>query len=145
MAVELILRPDLGKRPLRLKCRFKVEPQPSPRQLELAKNHCADLFVQEMAKQGFAYMSQFQFRITGPYVFMEPSSPPSPKRLRAKDMLPQVAQGARFLDEGETGVQEMPAILYTEYWEYELSAVFLHDTIMGEYALPHEEKEAFTA
>ena len=143
MTVELILRPDLGKRPLRLKCRFKIEPAPSPRQLEVAKNHCADLFVQEMAKQGFAYMSQFHFRITGPYVFMEPSLLPRPIRMRAKDMLPHVAQGARFLDEGATGAQEMPTIQYTEYWEYELSAVFLHDTILGEYALPHEEKEAF--
>ena len=81
MTVELILRPDLGKRPLRLKCRFKIEPQPSPRQLEVAKNHCADLFVQEMAKQGFAYMSQYRFRITGPYVFVEPTSLPKTRTL----------------------------------------------------------------
>ena len=54
-------------------------------------------------------------------------------------MLPQVMQGAKFRAEDVGGVMLVPDISATEFWDYDISAVFLHETILTEVPDRHEE------
>ena len=99
----------------------------------------AELFVRDMAKQGWVYDNRWGFRMTGPYPTIEPVTIHVPRRLSAREMLPYVAQGVRFLDQGGTVAGLMPRLGTSESWEYELAGVFVRDTVLVELPDLHEE------
>lgn len=139
-------RPDLGKTPYRLKCRFRVGAYPSERVLTEAKFRSFDLFVDAMAKQGFDYIGEssrlpedergVRMVFKGAHVAIMNMHRPK-RRLTSKEMLPQVMQGARFLPEEETHAAAVPHYTEVEFWDFELSAIFLRDTMLMEYVVPN--------
>ena len=143
MHPQLLLRPDLGKRPYRLHCRLRIEPFPTKDRLEREKVKVAEWFVADMAKEGWEYVSKFGFTLNPkPYMAVTPRSlSPVPRRLTAKEMLPAVMQGARFLGGPSDGVQIVEPLDATEWWEFDISAVFLRNTIVFEIPEQHEEEE----
>ena len=56
--LTLLIRPDLGYKPYRLKCRFIMPKHPSVPHLMTAKVEAAELFVRDMAKQGWEYLDK---------------------------------------------------------------------------------------
>ena len=152
MAVELLLRRDLGKGAYRLRCRFVIDAAPlSPwsrriweAELERMKVEVARRFVEDMTKQGFEYVDEHGFQMSGPY----PATPAPvqiqrPKRSGARAMLPAVMQGDRFRGNGVNGVSLVLPLAENDTWEYELAAVFVHPTLVIEYPYPHEEGGSF--
>lgn len=138
---NLLLRPDLGKKAYRLRCRFRVGAYPGARFLEKAKYAAGEQFIRDMQVRGWEYVDRYGFRMTGPYAPVEPTTihvirPPS-----SRNMLTAVAQGARFLptDQGSQA-QAMPVLHESENWEFELAGVFVHKTILTERPDPHEER-----
>ena len=150
MPVELLLRPDLGNKPYRLRMRFRVPAGPDHpwlkdlwrQTLDRAKYAAGEQFVADMAKRGWEYIEQYGLRMTGPYVAIDPMPRQKPpRRLSAREMLPGVMRGERFLPEPFVGPRNLPALAHSDSWEYELVGVFLHKTIVFEYPYPHEEQE----
>ena len=47
-------------------------------------------------------------------------------------MLPMILQGAKFRDEGGSMAINVPILSESENWEYELSGVFVHKTMLVE-------------
>ncbi len=142
MSVELLIRPDLGKRPYRLRCRFDIDAYPSERSLEKAKFAAAEMFVKDMKKQGFEYWEKHGFTMTGPYSAVDTITLPKRGKgpLPSKDIMAAVAAGYRpGQPSNSNGVKTVPLITETDRWAFELSGVFIHDTILTE--LP-DKKEA---
>ena len=144
-------RADLGKRPYRLKCRFQVPAGSGPGLLERAKYAAAEQFVADMAVRGYVYIGGssrlpadqrgFRMAFKGAHVEVM-TSIPKPKRLpSAREMQAAVMQGATFReDEKERStVKNVPHSSQSEFWDYELSAVFLHDTMLFDVPDSHEE------
>ncbi|KKN62516.1 hypothetical protein LCGC14_0511320 [marine sediment metagenome] len=145
---ELILRPDLGKRAYRLKCRFVIGAFPSERALEKGKYEAADLFVRDMAKQDFEYVDHYGFKMSGPFPATETVNLPSPSQQEqwhapSKDMIAAIHAGYQPERLAANGgyAKPVPLITETDAWEFELSGVFVHETILTEIPDPHEEKE----
>ena len=138
--VQVLIKPSLDKKPYRLRCRFKIERLPRLERLDREKVRLAEQFVRDMAAQGWVYDNRFGFRMTGPYPMIVPVTIHIPPRLSASQMLPYVAQGARFLDEGGTRAMTMPRLETSEYWEYELAGVFVRDAVLIEQPDLHEEE-----
>ena len=147
---ELLIRPDLGKRAYRLKCRFAMPAYPLPTWVENEKYKTAERFVSDMAKQGWEYdpgrlaPSERGFKLTGPYpktpILVLPSSVER-QRIDAHRDLAKVRAGDRMRDKGSDYVSTVPMIEESEYWEYEISAVFIRNTILVETPDSHEELE----
>ena len=137
--VQTLIRPSLDKRGYRLRCRFKIDAYPWPSVLGREKVRMAERFVRDMAKQGWVYDDRFGFHMTGPYPRIEPVTIHIGRRPSAREMLPYVVNGARFLDEGGTAAGTMPKLIESEYWEFELSAIFIRAAILVETAELHEE------
>ena len=141
--------PDLGKRPYRLKCRFQIPAGAGPRVLEKAKHVAAEQFIADMQVRGFSYIGEssrlpagqrgFRMAFKGAHVEIA-TSVSRPRVLSAREMLPAVMQGAAFRNEDRSPVQDVPHFTQCEYHDYELSAVFLHDTILTEVPDAHEER-----
>ena len=143
MVAELLLRPDLGKRAYRMKCRFLIGAFPSERMLEKAKYEAADLFVRDMAKRGWQYMGEHGFTMKGPFPATETVSLQSQGRwhIPSRELLPAASQGYGVRAAIDGGyARNVPMITETDSWEFELAGVFIHDTIMTEVPDPHEEK-----
>lgn len=139
MSNTLLFRPDLGKKGYRMKCRFKIEPHPTRDRLKQGALAAWDLFVTDMAKQGWEYLSSEAPRFRGPFA---PTAPMNVHRLRvptSQQMMAEVAQGARFLAGKETIAQSVLALTETEYWEYELALVFVRPVILMDVPDRHEE------
>ena len=96
------------------------------------KVRVAERFVKDMAAQGWVHDPRFGFRLTGPFPAIVPVTIHVPRTPSAREMLPYVAQGARFLDAGGTIAGMMPKITESEWWEYELAGVFVRDEILVE-------------
>ena len=136
---------DLGKKPYRLHCLVRVHERPSRDALTRAANQAAEVFIRDMAVQGWQHQPQYGFKLafkgaSVPYRDIDignkrPKRPPS-----AKEMLPGVAQGARFRSEDTPLAMAYPTLEESEYWDYDLSGVFLHTTILVEYPDAHEVK-----
>ncbi len=148
MATELILRPDLGKKPYRLKCRFVIGAYPSARALEKGKFEAADLFVRDMAKQDFDYVDHYGFKMSGPFPAVETVTLPSASQQErwhtpSAEMITAIRAGYQPEQLARNGgyAKSVPLISETDAWEFELSGVFVHDTILTEVPDPHEEKE----
>lgn len=135
----LIMRPTRDRKAYRLRARFKIEPFPSPFRLDREKVRVAERFVADMHKQGWEYIEGYGFKMSGPFPMIVPRTIPVRRMPTAREMLPRVARGERFLDDSETGVSIVPALAESEAWEYEIAGVFAREQIMTERADPHEE------
>lgn len=134
-------RPDLGKKAYRLHARFEIGAHPSGRQLEKAMHYWMDRFIEDMAKRGYEYVSKYPIEATFKGAYIAPVALPKPPRvLSAREMLPQIRQGAKFRAEEVPGVQTVPHFNQTAVWSYDLSAVFIHDAILMDVPDLHEEK-----
>lgn len=145
--LELLLRPDLGKKAYRLKCRFLIGAYPSERTLEKAKFHAADLFIQDLAKQGWENVSKHGFKMSGPFAAVQVINLPKRSQQErwhtpSKDMIAAVSAGYKPPPPPpESYVQTVPDVAESEDWEFELAGVFVHSTIMTELPDLHEERE----
>src|SRR3990167_1538400 len=138
----LLVRHTREKTPYRLRARFKIEPYPSPFRLDREKVKVAEQFVRDMHKQGWEYVESHGFKMTGPFPMVEPVTIRPRRTLTAREMLPRVARGERFLDDGDTGVSFVSSLGASEYWEYAIAAVFSREQILTERADAHEEELA---
>lgn|SRR3990167_7272440 len=136
----LIIKPNRDKRAYRLKCRFKIEPYPRVDRLEREKVRVAEMFVEDMKKQGWDYVERYGFSMAGPFPYVAPVTIHMPPPLSARGMVRNVAQGARYLDESGSMATEVPKLHATEWWEFELKGTFAREEILTERADPHEEK-----
>lgn len=90
-----------------------------------------------MRKQGFEYVSSHGFKMTGPYSATETVT--LPKRSAqpdwntpSRDLLQRI-QGDRPIRAADRSYASVvPRLDETEMWEFELSGVFLHETILTE-------------
>ena len=141
-------RPDMRKRAYRLHCRFQIEAYPAPGSLERARRATAEVFIEDMMKRGYDYVGEssrlppsergFRMEFKGSHIAV--TNPQKPKRvLSAKEMLPQVMQGNKFRATDRPAVMDVPDIDATEYWDFDLSCIFMHDTILSEIPDRHEE------
>ena len=144
--MELLLRPDLGKKAYRLRCRFVVGAHPSERTLEKAKYEAADLFVADMAKQGWQWLSKHSFRIRGPFPQVQTVTLPKASlqerwHVPSRELLPAISAGYPGpRPAGDGGYARLvPLMAETDAWEYELAGVFIRDTIQVEVPDAHEE------
>ena len=138
--MEVVVRPDLGKRPYRLHCHVTVEGGVRGSELHLAVGHCLDDFVRAMHQQGFEHVSSEPWRSHGmPKPHIKPMTLRRPARLSSRDMMPAVMQGARFRAGPETIALVVPRLEESELWDYDVSGVFLHDTILTDVPDLHEE------
>lgn len=144
----LLLRPDLGKKAYRLRCRFCIGAFPSEGSLEKAKRVAAEAFVTDMAKQGWSYLDHYGFKMTGPYPAIEVVQLPKRSQqerwhLRSADMMSAVTMGTRIGRIAQDGgyAKPVPLLAESDRWEFELAAVFAHETILTEYPDEHEENQ----
>lgn len=152
---QLLLRPSREKKAYRLKCRFKIEPCPSPlrdsmgharwmARLEREKVRVAERFVRDMHTKSPPWdnLPDYGFKMRGPFP-MVVIKPIHVKRMpSAREMLPAVAQGARFLDSGVSGVSDVPKLGESEWWEFEISGIFAREELLAEIPDAHEEERA---
>ena len=145
---ELLLRPDLGKRAYRLRCRFTVGAGISPDKLETAKMKTAELFVQDMRKQGWEYdPNRLEarlrgFTLKGPFSTTPITGAPSRlERVRfdAKRDLSRVLAGDNMRLPDIDYAITVPLLDESDTWEYEISAIFIRNTILTEVPDSHEE------
>ncbi len=140
MPPTLRLNPTREKKPYRLKCHLKIEPYPSRSRLEIEKVRIAERFVRDMHTQGWENLPGHGFKMAGPFPAVTPMDLHYTRIPTASEMLPGVMQGARFLDSGVEGVQLVPKIHESEWWEFEISGVFIRDELHIEQPERHEEK-----
>ena len=140
-APVLLQQAERGHKPYRLRCRFQIDPHPSQRRLDIEKVRIAERFVSDMRKHGWVHDGHWAFRMTGPYPKISPSPTIVPKRmLSARQMLAGVKEGMRFRDDGFKGAQAMPLLGTSDWWEFELSSVFVRPEIRVEIPKLHEEE-----
>ena len=138
--MQTIIRPSRDNKPYRLRCRFKIEPYPRMERLDREKVNVAERFVKDMHQQGWENDGRFGFKMTGPFPTVSPVTVRMPRIPTAKEMLPYVLNGARFLDKGEDTAQLVVPLMESESWEYELSGVFIRQQMMSEVPDLHEEE-----
>ena len=149
---ELLLRPSLERRAHRLKCRFPIDAAPIhpykraiwERELEKAKRKWAEWFIEEMRKEGWAYLDRYGFRMRGPFPQTVTSAPVKrpPWHIPTRDLIAAVRAGYRLPPPPDDGaVRSMPLLTETERWEFELTAMFSREALRIEIPDPHEEKE----
>ncbi len=130
--VQTLVRPSLDRKAYRLKCRFKIEPLPRIGRLKYEKVRIAEMFVRDMEKQGWSYVSKYGFTMKGPFAFVVPTTLHIPHSPSAREMLPGVMNGLRFRDKGGSMASLVPPLNGVEGWEYELSGVFSRPAILTE-------------
>lgn len=137
----LLLRPTLDRKAYRLRCRFKIEPYPPPYRLDREKVKVAEQFVRDMHKQGWENVGSYGFEMRGPFPMVTPTALSIRRMPTAREMLPRVARGERFLDDGLTpGVMTMPILAESDWWEFEIAGTFAREQIMTERPDAHEEE-----
>jgi len=144
MGVEVLVRPDRGKKAYRLRCRFTVEAFPNPDFLERAKFRAAETFVEDMRKQGWEYLNSYGFKMTGPFPAIEvvnlPSRSLQPRwHQPSQEVLQRIMAGQVVRTNDTSYASDVPSLGACEKWEYELAGVFAHETILTE--MP-DKKEA---
>ena len=93
-----------------------------------------------MHKQGWVHDGRYEFVMKGPFPMVETMTIHHRRMPTAREMVASVAQGARFLDNGNSVARAMPTLALSEYWEYEIAGVFVREQIMTEVPDPHEEE-----
>lgn len=124
----------------RLRCRFKTDPYPSRGELDRQKVIIAEKFISDMHKQGWGHDARYEFKMTGPFPMVEPMAIHVPRMLTAREMAPLVAMGARCRDTGRDVAKQMPSLMRSESWEYEIAGVFTREQILTERPDAHEEE-----
>lgn len=130
--VSTIIRPSRDKKGYRLRCRFRIEPFPSQRRLDLEKVRVAEWFVRDMHKEGWENDNRFGFTMKGPFPMVEPVTIHVPRTPTAREMLPLVLQGARLLDPGGNAASVALTLASSDSWEYEIAGVFVRTQILTE-------------
>jgi|SRR3972149_2774279 len=149
-SVELLLRPDLGKKAYRLRCRFRIGAYPSERTLEKAKYKAAELFVRDMAKQGWEHLEPHGFKMSGPFPATETGYLPKRSQQERWHVPSRELIGAVLnsytprlpVAHDNSYARIVPLVTETDDWEFELAAVFVHPTILTEVPDAHEERKA---
>lgn len=136
---EVVLPKTYDKKGYRLKCRFKTDPWPTVARLDHEKVVIAERFVRDMHKQGWEHDGRFPFKMTGPFPMVEPITIRPRKMPTAREMLPYVANGARFLDDRDGIARPALTLSTSEHWEYEIAGVFVRTQILTERPDPGEE------
>lgn len=150
-SLTLLLRPDLGRKAYRLRCRFAVNADPQPDLFDKASFRAAEMFIRDMKKQGWEYLDKHGFKVSGPYVPLNPIS--LPKRHQqaqwntpSKDLLPRIQAGQRFDRASDPSyVSAVPSMAALDTWEFELAGVFVHKTILTETPDASEELKELKA
>ena len=140
----LLIRPDLGRKAYRLRCRFRTEAFPRDAWLDKAKYAAAEAFVRDMAKQGYEYQDAHGFKLAGPFSCLHIATLPKHSwQFSAAEMLQRLRAGQPVSDrhEGKDYARTAPALTATDQWEYELAGVFIHKTILCEMPDQHEEQK----
>lgn len=154
---NLLLRPDLGKKAHRLRCRLTIDAAPRhpymrgfwEREFEKAKYKTAEWFVEDMAKEGWTYVEKHGFTIRGPLPAIPllglPKASQQPRwHIPSQELLAAVRAGhpPPPLEARDDGiVYNVPSLDRTDKWEYELAAVFYRPTILQENPDALERKE----
>lgn len=146
MALTLNIPRSRDKKAYRLRCRFAMPAYPLPSWLEKAKVKVAEDFVEDMRKQGFEYVPSYGVTMTGPFPVVETVNLPKRSQqarwhMPAQEALQRIQAGQRIRAGGEPYVKAVPSLAMSEKWEYELAAVFAHDTILTESPDAAEEQE----
>lgn len=136
----IIIPRTRDKKGYRLRCRFKTDAYPSQARLDREKVTIAEKFVADMHKQGWEHDGRYPFKMAGPYPVLTITTVRPRRSPTAKEMMPYVMNGARFLDNGENTALEVPKLAMSEYWEYEIAGVFVRTEIITECADRHEEQ-----
>ena len=140
MTTIILPREDLGRRPYRFKCRFVIEARPTRERLKQGALKAHELFVRDMAKQGWEHLSSERPRLEGPFTPVVPMTVRIARPPSSQEMLYAVAQGVTFRAGEETLAQNVVPLDQTDTWEYELGVVFVGKTIRFEVPDRHEEK-----
>lgn len=138
--VTLMLPKTRDNKPYRLRCRFGIEPWPFPGRLAAEKVRWAEVFVDDMHLQGWEFISRYGVRMLGPFPKITPVTIRPRRTPSAREMLDGIMRGERFLDKGDNVVRLVPPLAESEWWEYELAAVFYRPQIMVEVPDLHEEE-----
>lgn len=144
--VTLLVRPDIGHRAYRLRCRFRVGAYPTQDWLDKAKYTAAEQFVADLAKQGWTYLDKHGFKMSGPFVPVEIVNLPTRHQqaqwhMKSSEMLNKLGTGQQFRAASASYASIVPPVAECEYWEFELAGVFVHQTLLTERPDAHEEKK----
>ena len=123
-----------------MKCRFVIEARPTRERLRRGALKAMELFVADLAKQGWEHMPSQPPRLRGPFTPVVPMTVRVRRPPTSQEMLRAVAQGATFRAGLEDLAQTVTPLEVNESWEYELSLVFIRETIRFEVPDRHEEK-----
>lgn len=130
--------PDLGKRSYRLKFSVVTWPNPTSDQLRRGLYKSLEPLERQMRTQGFELRERtIRFERRQPHI--ETVEIHVHRQPTAKQMIRDVAQGAKFRDQGGTIAMAVPLLEETEAWEYIFSAEFIHDTLVFDIPEVHEE------
>ena len=140
MTTIILPRNDLGRRAYRFKCRFVIEAHPTRERLKQGALKAHEVFVRDMAKQGWEHLASEPPRLGGPFTPVVPMTVRVRRPPSSREMLHAVAQGATFRVGEETLAQNVTPLDQNESWEYELGLVFVGRTIRFEVPDQHEEK-----
>ena len=148
--MEVLIRPDLGNRAYRLRCRFVVDAAPQQdyyraiwrRALEKMQHAMAERFISDMAKQGWGYLPSQSITMTGPF-----SETPivSLRGIRRPHFDARRPDLRRRGDAAASLVSIVPDLDKTDRWEYELAAVFVHKTLLMEVPTEDEERKVLAS
>ena len=136
---QIIIKPSLDRQGYVLTCRFPTRPYPSLAEFNREKVIQAEKWLRAMHQQGWKYADQGITVTGGPSPPIIPTTIRVPKTLSARDIAPMVANGARFLPDGDMGAPEALTLETSEWWEFVMEALFHRPTIMMEYPDLHEE------
>ena len=149
--ITLLVRPDMGRKAYRLRCRFKVSAFPSQDLLEKSKYKVAELFVESLAKQGWEYLDKHGFKMTGPFAPLVIVNLPKKHQqaqwhMKSSEMLEKHMNHGGSLSASPRSsptsyVSDVPPLAECEEWEFELAGVFVHKTLLAETPDPWEERK----
>lgn len=141
--------PDPGKKAYRMHCRFTIGAYPGARMLEKAKYAAAEEFVAHMAKKGYQWIGEssrlpveqrgWRMEFKGAHI-APMNLPRHPRTLSAREMLPQVMAGNKFRVKDDPPVMLVPHFSAAELWDYDISTIFVRDTILMDWPDRHEER-----
>ena len=144
--ITLLVRPDMGRKAYRLRCRFKVSAFPSQDLLEKSKYKVAELFVESLAKQGWEYLDKHGFKMTGPFAPLVIVNLPKKHQqeqwhMKSSEVLANASFYQRLSTKETSYVSSVMPLTECEEWEFELAGVFVHKTLLAETPDPWEERK----
>lgn len=138
-----LVRPDLGYKPYRIRCRVRTLAGRGPDLQGKALLAQVESWIDDMKLQGWDYDDRGGLELTGgPYTVVETVVLQRPKpRMSNKEMLWRVSQGDPCRDTDQGFASLVPDITEVEFWEYEVAATFVHKTILVESPSADEERK----